>query len=300
MDASRSGLAADVIVFDYENLTDRADFAHPHALSEGMRHVVVNGRQVLKDGEFTGARPGRVLRGPGYRPATAPFNVASDHADPRFASFDRRIREFIKEHRVPGVSIAVTDRGRVVFRRGYGYADVASGEVVQPKSLFRIASISKPITSVAILQLIEQGKLKLKNKIFEVLDYEDDIRAAGDKFDPRLRDITIRHLLEHRGGWDRGVSFDAMFQSVRFAQQVEVDAPADQAAVIKAMFSHQLDFDPGERYAYSNFGYCLLGRVVEKLSGQPYDEYVKKHVLAPIGITAMKIGRSRLAGRAEN
>jgi N-acyl-D-amino-acid deacylase len=210
------------------------------------------------------------------------------------------MHDFIKEHRVPGASIAVTDRGRVVFARGYGYADVAEKKSVQPTSLFRVASISKPITSVAILQLIEQNKLNLDDKVIEVLDHEVDIKAAGDKFDPRLRDITIRHLLEHRGGWDRGQSFDAMFQSVRFAKQVGVPAPANQAAVIKAMLTQKLDFDPGERYAYSNFGYCLLGRVIEKLSGQTYETYVKKNVLAPIGVTAMKIGSTRLEARSEN
>jgi N-acyl-D-amino-acid deacylase len=194
----------------------------------------------------------------------------------------------------------VTNNGQVVFARGYGYADVAAGQPVDVNSLFRIASISKPVTAVAVLQLIEQGKLKLDDRVFEVLDLNGDIAAAGAEFDPRMRDITIRHLLEHRGGWDRGESFDAMFQSVRFANQVGVDAPADQFAVIKAMLSQKLDFDPGERYAYSNFGYCLLGRVIEKLSGQEYDSYVKEHVLAPIGVTTMKIGATRLTGRSDN
>lgn len=220
--------------------------------------------------------------------------------DGRFVSFDRRIGDFMKEHEIPGVSIAVTNRGRVVFAKGYGLADVEGKEPVQTKSLFRIASISKPITAVAILQLIEQKKLSLDDKVFELLDYEDDIKAAGENFEPRLRDITIRHLLEHRGGWDRGQSFDAMFQSVRFAKQVGVPAPANQAAVIKAMLTQKLDFDPGERYAYSNFGYCLLGRVIEKLSDQTYETYVKKNVFASIGVTAMKIGATRLEGRAEN
>jgi N-acyl-D-amino-acid deacylase len=294
------GLAADVIVFDYEELTDRANFANPHALSEGMKHVVVNGELVFKDGELTDALPGRILRGPGFREETAPYNVSAGEDDERFASYDRLMHDFMKEHRVPGAAVAVTHQGRVVFARGYGYSDIAAGEVAQPTSLFRIASISKPITAVAILQLIEQKKLKLDDKVFEALNSEDDIKAAGDKFDPRLREITIRHLLEHRGGWDRGQSFDAMFQSVRFAKQVGVKAPADQAAIIKAMFSQKLDFDPGERYAYSNFGYCLLARVIEKFSGQDYPDYVKKKVLAPIGITTMRIGATRLGGRAKN
>lgn len=293
------GLAADVIVFDYENLTDHADFANPRALSEGIKHVVVNGKVVLNDGEFTGALPGQVLRGPGYQPTTAAYNIASGDSDARFANYDSSMQKFMKEHRVPGVSIAVTHRGNVVFARGYGFADVAAKEHVDQDSLFRIASLSKPITAVAILQLIERGKLSLDDKVFDVLDYATDIDAVTD-FDVRMREITIRHLLEHRGGWDRDKSFDAMFQSVRFAEQVGVPAPADQSTVIKAMLSQQLDFVPGERYAYSNFGYCLLGRVIEELSGQSYESFVQESVLKPIGVTTMKIGATRLDGRAEN
>ncbi|KAA5547116.1 serine hydrolase [Roseiconus nitratireducens] len=294
------GQAADVIVFDYEHLTDRADFKDPHAVSEGVRDVVVNGRLVLRDGEYTGERPGRVLRGPGYNVETAACNVSAGPQDDRFAHYDQAMRDFMRQHRIPGASIAVTDQSKVVFARAYGYADVGARQQVTPASLFRIASISKPITAVAILQLIEKGKLNADDKVFDVLDFEDDIQSAGDAFDPRCREITIRHLLEHRGGWDRDESFDAMFQSVRFANQVGVDPPAGPATVIKAMLTQPLDFQPGERYAYSNFGYCLLGRVIETLSEQPYDEYVKEHVLAPIGVTTMRIGATHLEGRADD
>lgn len=293
------GLAADVIVFDFDKVVDRADFANPHAVSEGIQHVFVNGRHVLKDGQYTGQRPGRVLRGPGYRRSTAPSEIASGEPDPRFGSYDRRVRAFMQEHRVPGVSIAVTDRGRVVFARGYGYADVAQRSPVDPQSLFRIASISKPITAVAILQLSEQGKLDLDTPVLDILDYSADIAKVED-FDERLREVTIRHLLEHRGGWDRAISFDAMFQSVRFAQQLDLAPPADQQAVIRAMMSHKLDFAPGQRYAYSNFGYCLLGRVIEARTGLSYEQYVKKHVLAPLGIDSMRVGATRLEERAEH
>ena len=294
------GLAADIIAFNYDQLTDNADFVNPHAVSEGMKHVIVNGISVLKDGKQTDARPGRVLRGPGYHQETAPYNMKSGEDVAAFASYDRHMHNFMQEHCVPGASIAVTDRGKVVFARGYGYADVAAAEAVQPESLFRIASISKPITAVAILQLVEKEQLKLDDKVLSVLDYQDDINAAGDAFDPRWQDITIRHLLQHRGGWDRGKSFDAMFKPVEFAKQAGTDAPADPTTVVKAMFSHKLDFEPGERYAYSNFGYCLLGRVIEKLTGQTYEACVKEKVLAPIGITTMRIGATHLSGRAKN
>lgn len=293
------GLAADLVVFDYEKLEDRADFSNPRALSNGIRHVVVNGQWALKNGKLTSARAGRILRGPGHRDETASHHVASGKSDERFASFDRLLHDFIKEHRVPGVSVAMTQNGKLVFARGYGYADVSTREPVTPESLFRIASISKPITAVAVLQLVEQKKLKLADRVSSLLELEASVKA-GDKFDPRLRDVTIEHCLQHRGGWDRGKSFDAMFQSVRFANQVGVAPPADQAAVIRAMLSQRLDFAPGETYAYSNFGYCLLGRVIEKLSGQSYEEYVQEHVLAPLGVSTMKTGATRLAARSEN
>jgi N-acyl-D-amino-acid deacylase len=294
------GLAADVIVFDPLTLTDKATFDQPSAVSEGMKHVIVNGKLVLKEGKFTGERPGRVLRGPGYRADRAPAQVATGTADERMQAFDAKIREFVALHGVPGMAVAVTDHGRLVHARGYGYADLATHEPVQPTSLFRIASISKPITAVAILQLVEQGRLSLDDRVFDVLDKNREIAEAGESFDPRQREITIRHLLEHRGGWDRDVSFDGMFQSVRFAKLLDVPAPAGPHEVIRAMLRHKLDFDPGERYAYSNYGYNLLGRVIEKLTGQGYEDYVQRHVLAPIGVTTMRIGATRRDGRASN
>lgn len=285
------GLAADLIVFDYQQLTDQATFANPHRPAVGMKHVLVNGVTVLTDGKFTGRRPGRVLRGPGYDPQRAPHLRKSAKRDTRMRSFDTMISDLMRKHRTPGLALAVTDQGRLVYHQGYGIADFATDEPVRSQSLFRIASISKPITAVAILQLVEQGKLDLDDKVFEVLDYEAQIEAS-ESFDERQRDITIRHLLQHRGGWDRNASFDAMFQSVRFAQQFDVPAPADRATIIRAMLGVKLDFDPGEKYAYSNYGYCLLGRVIEVVSKQPYEPYVRQHVLAPLGIRTMRLGRT--------
>lgn len=293
------GLAADVIAFDYQQLRDNATFADPTAVSTGMRHVLVNGVPVLEDGQLTKALPGKVLRGPGYREERAPWSVSAGAKVAGMESFDRMMSEFLREHCVPGAAVAVTDRGRIALARGYGYADLASGEPATPQSLFRIASISKPITAVAILQLVERGKLSLDDRIVEVLDMDADIQQAGQEFDPRWREITIRYLLQHRGGWDRDQSFDAMFQSVKFAQAQQIDAPAGPAAIIKSMLSQKLDFPPGERYAYSNFGYCLLGRAIEVCSGQPYEEFVQTSVLEPLGITAMRLGKTRLEDRAQ-
>jgi len=293
------GLAADVIVFDYENTRDTATFDNPAGLSEGMRFVIVNGHLVLEGGKYTGARPGKVLRGPGYDQRLAPQNVSTGEVVPELKSFDAMMHDFLSVHKVPGAAIAVTDHSRLVFARGYGYADLKTMQKVAPDSLFRIASISKPITAIAILQLVDQGKLSLDAKVFDILDFNADITAAGDKFEKKLQEISIEHLLQHRGGWDRDVSFDAMFQSLKFARELNVPAPARPDDIIRRMLTQPLDFNPGERYAYSNFGYCLLGRVIERLSGQAYEHFVQSSVLLPLGIKDMKIGATRIEGRAE-
>lgn len=293
------GQAADLVLFDPEALTDTATFAKPNDLAEGVKTVLVNGVVVLDGGKFTGKTPGRVLRGPGYRKDLAPHTVKSGSKEVTIPQIDDVMTSYLGRHQVPGAAVAITDHGRLVHASGYGYADIAKRTPVTPKSLFRIASISKPITAVAIVKLIEQGKLKLDDKVFDILPFEPFL-PEGKKVDERQREITIRHLLEHRGGWDRDLSFDAMFKAVEFAHLLGKAPPAGPAEVIRVMSGAPLDFTPGERYAYSNYGYCLLGRVIEKLTGQPYGEYMTKEIFAPIGIRDMHLGRTRLEFRREN
>lgn len=204
------------------------------------------------------------------------------------------MRSLLTDHEVPGASLAVTHNGRLVYSRGFGWADADHKQPVQPDSLFRIASISKPITAVAILQLIEQGKLRLDDRVLDLLKLK-----PTELGDPRLADITVRHCLEHSGGWDRDKSFDAMFRPVLIARSLQVDPPAGPNEVIRYMLGMPLDFAPGERYAYSNFGYCLLGRVIECVTGKPYEEHMRTALLAPLGIQRMKIGHTLLDERAD-
>jgi CubicO group peptidase (beta-lactamase class C family) len=215
------------------------------------------------------------------------------------APFDKLMTEFIRKHHLPGAALAVAKDGRIVYSRGFGYADKDKKEPVRPESLFRIASVSKPLTAVAVLQLAERGKLKLEEPVFDFLGLKEP-NGERVKFDDCWKKVTIRHLLQHRGGWDRDKSFDPMFRSPTICKEMKVEPPADPAAIIGYMLRRPLDFEPGTDYAYSNFGYCLLGRVVEKASGQGYEEYVQKGVLAPLKVERMKLGKTLLADRAEN
>jgi len=215
--------------------------------------------------------------------------------NPDLASFDDMMLAFLAKHNVPGAALAVTRDGMLVYARGFGMADHAGP--VLPRALFRIASISKPITAVAILKLIEEGKLKLDDRAFALLKLQPFL-PKGRKRDPRLKDITIRHLLQHTGGWDRAKSFDPMFRSVDIAKAFQAPPPARPEHIIRYMQGQHLDFTPGERYSYSNFGYCVLGRIIEKVSGETYEDYVKKSVLGPLGIQAPRLGKTLLPGRA--
>lgn len=294
------GLAADIVVFDYDKFTDTATPAEPRSMPKGMLHVIVNGNIALKNGRLTNHRPGRVLRGPGFETESAAHNIISGQRATGLGEIDRLMQDYMKENRAPGASLAITENGRLVYARGFGYADVATREVIQPESLFRIASVSKPITAVAILQLVDEGKLELDTEVFSILDDYEPHLGPNASLDERQQSITIRHLLEHRGGWDRDRSFDGMFQSVRFAKAMGAPSPAGHDEIIRCMLGLPLDFTPGERYAYSNYGYCLLGRVIERLTGQTYEEYVKDHVLAPVGVESMAIGATHLKGRRKD
>ena len=220
-------------------------------------------------------------------------------ANPDLKPFDDLMIAFVTEQGAPGAALAVTKDGRLVYARGFGLADRKTREPVEPTSLFRIASISKPVTAVAVLQLVERGKLKLDDKIFSILKHEPFL-PEGAKVDPRLDQITILHLLRHTAGFDKDASLDPMFRSVQFAGLLGVEPPAKPDHIIRVMRGRPLDFDPGQRYAYSNFGYCLLGRAVEAVPRQRAAAYVREHGLAPLGVTAMRIGKTLAAGRAPN
>jgi N-acyl-D-amino-acid deacylase len=223
--------------------------------------------------------------------ATADELPVTGRADPRLRPFDELMTTFVKEHHVPGASLAVSYRGRLVYARGFGYADTEHKKPVQPGSLFRIASVTKPLTAVAVLQLVGKKKLRLDDRVLDHVKLRPHL-APGTKPDPRWKDVTILHLLQHTGGFDRDKSFDPMFRSVAIANAVGTAPPANQEAIIRYMLGRPLDFSPGERHAYSNFGYCLLGRVIESVSGEPYETYVRENVLKPLGVRGPSLGQT--------
>jgi len=230
-------------------------------------------------------------------PAPTPPPVTGE-ACADLAPFDALMLSFMAEREVPGAALAVVKDGKLILARGYGWADREAKKPVEPASLFRIASLSKPITAVAVMRLVEDGRLSLDAKVFDLLAVEPFL-PPGRGVDPRLREVTILQLLNHTAGFDRGRSFDPMFRSIEIARALGTDPPAGPKEIIRYMWGRPLDFDPGSRYAYSNFGYCVLGRAIEKVTGKTYEEYVSERILAPLGIRDMRIGRTLLDGRVD-
>jgi N-acyl-D-amino-acid deacylase len=223
----------------------------------------------------------------------------SGQVDDALNSLDRVMCGFVTLNDIPGAAMAVTKCGRLVYARGFGFADVENQEPVKPQTLFRIASVSKPITAVAVLQLVERGKLSLTDHPFDLLTLAPHLEE-GASVDPRLKDITIHQLLQHTAGWDRDIAGDPMVNSMPVATALGIEPPAMPEHIIRYMMGKPLDFAPGMRDAYSNFGYCLLGRLIEKASGHSYEDYVRAEVLAPLGIADMRIGKTLREGKLAN
>jgi CubicO group peptidase (beta-lactamase class C family) len=202
----------------------------------------------------------------------------------------RIARMFNAKFSVPALSVAISRHGQMVYEESFGMADRAAAQLALPSSLFRIASVTKPITSVTIFTLIEKGKLNLNDKVF------GPSGVLGTKFGKvpykqYVTDITVDHLLTHTcGGWPND-STDPMF---RF------DSWDQQKLISWTMENLPITYPPGTHWAYSNFGYCVLGRVIEQVTGQPYADYVQANILAPCGVGDMRIAGNTLKERAPN
>lgn len=223
--------------------------------------------------------------------ATTPI-IVTGVTEPGMASYDTVITSLMRKYKVPGGAVGVVKAGKLVFAHGYGYADVANEVPVQPDALFRLASLSKAITAATILHLVERGALRLDDPAFS---YLSDLQPpAGKTEDARLSQITIRELLQHSGGWDRDATFDPMFASTMIADSLGVAAPASADDVVRYMMGRPLDFDPGMRYAYSNFGYVVLGTIIQRVTGESYVDYVRSQVLEGMGIQRIAQGHTLL------
>jgi CubicO group peptidase (beta-lactamase class C family) len=212
--------------------------------------------------------------------------VASENTDLLDKSFER----FRQQNLLKGLAVAIVKDERLIFAKGYGYADAEAKIPAAPEQLFRIASVSKLVTAIAIMKLVESGKITLESKVFGkhgILNKEKQLQIK----DKRLENITVRNLLNHSGGWTQRYG-DIAFLPKIISGQTGDPMPLDISIYIKFVSTRRLHFEPGSLSAYSNLGYMILGEVIATVSRTSYEKYVRENVLKPAKIYDMQLGGS--------
>lgn len=204
--------------------------------------------------------------------------------------FNSTITSFMEERSIPGLSVAVTYDDRVVFASGFGYADIENKRLVDTRDRFRLASVSKSITAIAIMHLEELGLFQVTDRVFGPTGVLGHVYGRKPYSDAVLN-ITIQHLLEHSSGFVNEDMCGPQCDPTYLSEFMDLD----QWELVGALLDHyEPSHEPGTFASYSNFGYFIAGRVVEAASGVfPYEKYVKEDVLAKMGVKDMRIARNQ-------
>lgn len=216
---------------------------------------------------------------------------------PELEGLDRKVNRFMKRWQIRGASLAVMRNDSLLYAKGYGWADEENGVKMGPGNIMRIASVSKLITAVGIMVLQDRDSLDIKDKVFGpggLLDepfYNDLIKC-----DRNYQKITVEHILRHQAGFYR----DPLFSSVDVMHQMQLDHTPAKEDFFRLVLGRRLRWVPGTSQRYSNFGYLLLSEIIEKVSGMPYEKFIKEEVLSPAGCYDMHIAGTYYSDKREN
>ncbi len=251
-------------------------------------------------------------------PESASAVPITGKAVPGFEEFERAVVKVIQDDHIPGAAIAFVKDGRLVYARGFGWANEEAKQPIQPTSVFRLASISKSFTGIGILKLIQEKKLCMEQKVFarpnspspstdsgscsQPILHLNPIKCSGCQLDQRIYDITVQDLMQMSGGWidkQQAVDVDACgvmthgsgdWSSPERAQKaLHMRSVPTRAQVIQFGISHRLNFTPGACYSYSNFNFNILGQVIQQVTGTPYAKWMEQNVLHPMGATSAHV-----------
>lgn len=217
-------------------------------------------------------------------------------AVPELQPLDDAMVEYMDERSIDAGALAVSYDGEIVLERGYGWADEERTDPIDPDALFRIASLSKSFTDAAVETLIADGRLAADERVYPLLEIE----PAGGLGDERIEEITVQHLIDHEGGWNPSLTGDPMFQPFDIAAELDLEEPPGKRAIARYVLGRSLQFTPGEASVYSNFGYSLLGQVVEAVSEpDSYYSFLGDEVLGPVGVDDVHLARTHPDDRPE-
>jgi len=208
--------------------------------------------------------------------------MASD--PPPFPAINRFITEQMALGRTPGLAVAILRDGEIAMQRGYGYADIGSREPMTERTGVVIGSTTKALTCAAVLQLADQGKLTLDDPIQRHIPW---FRVADTSASARM---TVRHAITHTAGLPPSAADNTTF--------LFSDDDADDALErhVRSLSETAVLWQPGDGWLYANDGFVIAGLIIQTLSGLPYEEYMRRYVLAPLGLTDTAFGRDDKPG----
>lgn len=223
--------------------------------------------------------------------------LTNDLSDiPELSGLDRRIRNYMNKWQIKGASLAITRNDSLLYAKGYGWADEENGIEMGPGHIMRMASVSKLITATGIMVLQDKGLLSIKDTVFGPSGILNDSLFIRTIKDRNYHKITVEHLLRHQGGFNR----DPLFSSRDVKHQLQLDHAPEKEDFYRLVLSRRLRFIPGSWQRYSNFGYLLLSDIIEKVSGKPYEQFIKEEVLRPAGCYDMHISGNYYEDRRSN
>lgn len=204
---------------------------------------------------------------------------------PGLEGLDKKVQRYMNTWQLNGVSLAVMRNDSLLYAKGYGWADRERNEEMTPRHILRMASVSKLLTAAGIMVLQDRDSLHISDKVFGPEGILDEPFYSSLIKDKSCYGITVEHLLRHQGGFWQ----DPMFSSLEIMRQLGTGCPPDTQDFCRAALGRRLRFQPGTSQKYSNFGYLLLSLIIEKVSGKPYEQFMKEEVLYPAGCYDMHI-----------
>ena len=215
---------------------------------------------------------------------------------PSLLAMDKKVNAYLRKWHMKGASLAITRGDSLVYAKGYGWADEENGLEMSPRHILRMASVSKLITAAGIMVLHDRGDLNIKDTVFGPSGILNDSTITALIKDKNYYKITVEHLMRHQGGFRR----DPLFSSRDVMNQLQLDHAPEAEDFYRVVLNRRLKFAPGSWQSYSNFGYLLLSKVIEKVSGMPYEEFIRTEVLAPAGCYDMHIAGTYYEDRRDN
>ena len=215
---------------------------------------------------------------------------------PELEGLDRKVRAYLRKWHMKGASLAITRGDSLVYAKGYGWADEENGIEMSPRNILRMASVSKLITAAGIMVLHDRGDLNIQDTVFGPSGILNDSIFNSLIKDRNYHKITVEHLMRHQGGFRR----DPLFSSRDVKHQLGLDHAPEADDFYRVVLNRRLKFAPGSWQSYSNFGYLLLSQIIEKVSGMPYEDFIRNEVLRPAGCYDMHIAGTYYEDRRDN